>query len=940
MKPHFLCSLSAGIFFALGNPLHAFIDLNLDGMPDVWQLNYPATLNQPSADPDGDGRTNLQESIDGTDPGNPNSVFKVSLIGLSSTTALVSWNTVPGKRYQVYASGDLAAWTRLGPQQLTAQPSLSYIAPATTAQQFYRVQQYESLDSDSDGLTDLEEAQLGTNPLAFDTDGDHVPDDIELMIGTDPRTSASSSGDGLPDDFKRWIIYAAQHDNNPAHAQITSLADVRPGDSFSGDGITNLQHFSAGTSPVTRKKNVVLIYSDDLGYTLGCLGTPGISTPATDSIASSGVNFIRGFSATAVCSPSRAAILTGVFPHANGLYTNVPNYGLAFPLVGDPSDLGLGGVHEDLPTLIEILHDRHIYTAISQKTHVQPIRKFPFDFGSTAGSTPAAFTTLVNNVVANAGNRPFFIEANIGAPHRPFESHLTANGLLGADGNPTTINVNSIAVFPWLADNTVIRSDCACYFGAVQVADSCAAAVLNALQSNGVAGDTLVIFSGDNGPGFHRAKNTAYPAGTHMPFLVSGPGVVGGRTTKAPVSQIDVAPTILEFLNIPVPPTMQGRSLWPILSGSQEAFPDRPTMLACNNDYYTGRAVCDGRYYFIHNITEPLGTFAAPPMNADLYDLTTWKNRTYGATTSLASSDPYHYNFLANIVNGNLPAEELYDLDSDLWGVTNLINQPELAGKADQLRRALRSWRYATEDVNTSAASEVVRRTLRAGTFPGSPPPPTPAYSVVFADSFTSKSGNLDADPLWTTQTFGTSGTDFSFTANSDPNIASTVIKAAPGSPLIATASASTTQGQGYTASVDIIFPGDCVWNGLVFGFKDSNNFYSLELQETAGAGQGTAGSRQVVRVRKRSGGTFTTQLSATQASLADPARNTPYRLTVTFLPSTNTFNFSLFNVASSTLVWTGSMIDSSFTSGGFGIIADISGGGEYDNFSVSVASP
>lgn len=467
---------------------------------------------------------------------------------------------------------------------------------------------------------------------------------------------------------------------------------------------------SAGDSAGSGKRNVVVLYMDDQGYHAGFLGTPGLKTPNLDRLAGEGVVFTRALAASSVCSPSRGALLTGMLPHSNGLFRLVENSGLDFPKIAvKPDKLPPMpvGIREEVPTLIEILRDKGYFTAITQKTHVQPIWRFPFSKGYNYHNKPGEFAELVDQVLADAGGRPFFLEANISPPHLPFDVHLKANNLLDAQGRVIGMDPSAMEMFPWLPDTPVMRADLAKYYACIQIADACAGAVLEGLRRNGLSGNTLVVYSSDNGMGYHRAKVSAYPAGLRMPFVISGPGVEGGRTITAPVSQIDVMPTILQYLNLPVPPNVQGRSLWPILSGKESAFPDRKTVMGSISQQFIGRCVVDDRYYYVRNVTQPRGTWEKPPLNEDLFAKAKWGNVSFQETIDAKDRFPGPYRLLADYVNGNLPSEELYDLEKDPWGMHNLANDPEHAEKLRELRAEMDGWRSRTGDSDDPKAFRI-----------------------------------------------------------------------------------------------------------------------------------------------------------------------------------------------------------------------------------------
>lgn len=455
--------------------------------------------------------------------------------------------------------------------------------------------------------------------------------------------------------------------------------------------------------PTEAARHIILFLTEDQSPHLGCLGTKGLDTPHLDKLGSSGVIFERAFALSPVCSPSKMALFTGTHPHTNGARRNVRNYGTDFPLKGDPSDLSLGGVREDLPTLIEILRDRGWHTAISSKTHVQPIRKFPYHQGFPNPSTPAAARRIIRETVGAAGGKPIFLCFNVGSPHLPFRSLPVANGKwdprggLLADGGVTNIDPKAIVVPDSLPDVPGVRQDIADYYGAIAVFDSIYAAARESLEEHGMLDRSLVVFTSDHGIGLHRFKQSIY--GLHVPLLIDGPGISGGRRIKAPVSHLDLAPTFLDFAGISIPPAMLGKSLLPVLSGSA-GMAGRLTVLASCHEKYDARAVCDGRHYFVHNIRQVAGASLTRPqkaLNTDQFQPgPPWFNRAYPAT--LAATASPQRELLRQLIEGDLPEFELYDLDADPWCARNLAEDPLLAEIRTRLSAELNLWRETTGD--------------------------------------------------------------------------------------------------------------------------------------------------------------------------------------------------------------------------------------------------
>lgn len=443
--------------------------------------------------------------------------------------------------------------------------------------------------------------------------------------------------------------------------------------------------------------NVVFILTDDQGAHLSALGTPGIQTPHIDALAENGILFTNAFAAVPSCSPSRSSINTGMYPHANGHWRNTIT-----PVLGAPdsefgresSTVDQVGIHEYIPTLPEMLKDAGYFTAITQKFHMSPPWKFPYSSRNPVHHNPEKYRRVIGDWIDAAEDRPFFIQANISPPHRPFFKDLEAFP-------EYRVNPDSIRVPADLPDTPELRADLAEYFGAIQLADACVGGIIAALREKGQLENTLIVFTGDQGQAYHRAKASAYYAGLHVPLVVSGPAVLhAGTRSDALVSLVDLMPTMLEFMELPIPSTVQGHSLLPLLGNASDTVPRQYVFGEHNShgparaEHYPSRMVYDGRYYYISNLL-PGKSYELP---ADLKVAQGWGNHAYDATVAAKESHPLPHALLRQLENGR-PAEELYDIKEDPNQVNNLAGQDAYASQQSQLADALINWRRQTGDL-------------------------------------------------------------------------------------------------------------------------------------------------------------------------------------------------------------------------------------------------
>jgi hypothetical protein len=237
----FACIFSYFLF----SSAYAILDTNNNGLSDVWERTYNgghlfSSIN-PQADDDGDGWTNEQESAAGTDPFDSNApdgfvrlqtahipevLGEINESGIPDVitpeAVTVTWPTIPGKQYTLLYSPDLVEWLLVPDETFIGNGSeveYAFLLPGDD-KLFWRVN-IEDVDSDDDGLTDAEEAELETNPFLADTDGDGWNDLTEIQQGTS-TTNPDTDGDGIPDSIDTSPMVADQTDFNPSALIVIS----------------------------------------------------------------------------------------------------------------------------------------------------------------------------------------------------------------------------------------------------------------------------------------------------------------------------------------------------------------------------------------------------------------------------------------------------------------------------------------------------------------------------------------------------------------------------------------------------------------------------------------------------------------------------------------------------------------------------------------------
>jgi arylsulfatase A len=387
------------------------------------------------------------------------------------------------------------------------------------------------------------------------------------------------------------------------------------------------------------RPNIVIIFADDLGWgDLGCYGHPTIRTPNLDRMAQEGMRFTQFYSAAPVCTPSRAALMTGRLPIRSGL-TRVL------------SPRSTGGIQNDEVTLAEALKSAGYATACIGKWHLGHRKEFlPLQHGFDR-----YFGVPYSNDMSPATNaRPDFkdlpatplIRGDETIEQEPQQARLTkryteeaAQFIYDAvrDRKPFFLYMPHTFPHTPLAASEDFRGKSArgLYGDVVEELDWSAGQILRALRDLKADQNTLVLFSSDNGPWLTQRENggsagllregktTTWEGGMREPFLARWPGrIAPGTITSAFGTLMDVFPTCLRLAGVPIPSgrIYDGEDLSPVLFRNE---PGREALLF----YYRGeelRAVRKGPWK-LHVATSdsfPVATTAVrhdPPLLFNLH---------------------------------------------------------------------------------------------------------------------------------------------------------------------------------------------------------------------------------------------------------------------------------------------------------------------------------
>ncbi|WP_298793880.1 sulfatase family protein [uncultured Allomuricauda sp.] len=424
--------------------------------------------------------------------------------------------------------------------------------------------------------------------------------------------------------------------------------------------------------------NVVLVFTDDQGYQdVGVFGSPDIKTPYLDQMASEGVKLTSYYSAQAVCSASRAGILTGCYPNRIGIHN----------ALGPDNTHGINATET---TLAEMLKEKGYATAIYGKWHLGhhaqflptrhgfdewfgipysndmwpyhpqqgPIFNFPelqlyenekvIDTLTEQSQLTTQITERSVDFIKRNKDNPFFLYVPHPQPHVPL----------------------------FVSDKFKGKSERGLYGDVIMEIDWSVGEIMKALKDNGLEENTIVIFTSDNGPwlsyGNHagsalplrEGKGTGWEGGQREPFIMKYPNKLkAGQEIEVPVMAIDILPTIAELTGAKLPEqVIDGKSAWKVITGeSKEAVQEA--------------------YFFYYRVNEMFGVRYGK-----------WKlyfphrYRTMDGQEPGKDGQPGEYRMI------DIEEIELYDVENDISETKNVASEhPEVIEKIKLLANDMRT---------------------------------------------------------------------------------------------------------------------------------------------------------------------------------------------------------------------------------------------------------
>jgi uncharacterized sulfatase len=402
------------------------------------------------------------------------------------------------------------------------------------------------------------------------------------------------------------------------------------------------------------KPNIVLFLADDQSFDdVGCYGNNVIRTPNIDRLAKEGLKFNLAFTPTAMCSPSRSALYTGLYPHRNGCH---PNHSRIKPGI------------KTLPYYLKSLGYR---VGLAGKVHVKPKNQFPFEY---MGLKPKQ----IENFITLESDKPFCLIVASNEPHGPHKKG--------------GYRPDQVLVPPNKVDTQQTRQQLANYYTDIDLLDEELGRVMDLLKKHSLEQNTLFVYTSDHGYDIF-AKWSCYDAGLHVPFIVRWPGRVKSTTaTDAMISFVDVLPTFIEAAGGNPPKDIDGRSFLPVLLGRKKKHHD--VVFGA----HTTRGIISGRAYPIRSMRTQTHKYIRNLNHEGMFQCVTTHGHDYkeidhsmwGSWKQKAKTD----SFAAKRVRmfQYRPAEELYDLVKDPYELNNLADEPTHKKLLASLGKKLDEW--------------------------------------------------------------------------------------------------------------------------------------------------------------------------------------------------------------------------------------------------------
>ena len=451
------------------------------------------------------------------------------------------------------------------------------------------------------------------------------------------------------------------------------------------------------------RRNVLFIISDDLNNLLGCYGDPQVKTPNIDRLAARGVRFNKAYCSFPLCGPSRNSLLTGLYPNSTGIHENSQVFRQTIPhqlsmpqafrqqgyfaaRIGKlyhynvPNSIGTNG-HDD-PGSWELELNPAGVDRLEEHSSIFSLTKNQFGGTLSWYASPQSDEHHTDALMANDANwvlercarekhRPFFLAVGFFRPHTPyvapkspyFDMYQEAEMpvVQGIEEDQADIPMAGLASQKKEQEQLTdaLRRQCRqAYYASISFMDTQVGVVVNSLERQGLAENTVIVFTSDHG--YHMGehglwqKMSLFEESARVPLLIVAPGMSLGTISETPVSQIDLFPTLAELCDVRIPDNLQGQSLVPMLKDPSHT----------GRGWALTQVTRGGKLRKAKNGNEADGPFFGYSLRTPRWRYTEWDRGAAG--------------------------RELYNHDNDPRELTNLVENDEHRAAREELAVALK----------------------------------------------------------------------------------------------------------------------------------------------------------------------------------------------------------------------------------------------------------
>ena len=435
--------------------------------------------------------------------------------------------------------------------------------------------------------------------------------------------------------------------------------------------------------PAAERPNILWITCEDLDPHLGCYGDAFAHTPNLDRLAEQSVRYTQAFAPASVCTPARSTLITGVY--ASSLGTEH---------LRGPAPLPRGV----RPFTMELREAGYYCT-----NNVKEDYNFPKPEGTWDESSGTAHWR------GDKSGRPFFSVFNLMTTHqsRIRFSQQQVDELKAKHHVSRRHDPAEVPLPPYYPDTPTVRRDVARLYDLVEIMDAQVGELLEQLDEDGLAEQTIVFFYSDHGNGMPRHKRWLFDSGTRVPMIVRCPEKYrdlapgrNGTTTDRLVSFVDFAPTVLSLAGIDIPASMQGSAFLGKQSAKRREYVfgirDR-----VDEVLEFSRTVRDHRWRYVRNFMP----HKARMQYSTFSEITPTRKELRRLAAEGQLDGP-----AADLMSPTKPAEELYNTQTDPHEIRNLANSPEHQRTLARLRGELHRWMLRTRDTGLLPEADMHRR--------------------------------------------------------------------------------------------------------------------------------------------------------------------------------------------------------------------------------------